>query len=59
MPRRVEWQAVLRGGGFNRRNSLPDEVLMKDNRIAAAGGFRPKLEAVQPASRTSCVSRLS
>jgi nicotinate-nucleotide pyrophosphorylase (carboxylating) len=45
--RLVEKQAVLHGGGFNHRTSLSDAVLIKDNHIAAAGGIRPVLEAVQ------------
>lgn len=45
--RLLEKQAVLHGGGFNHRTSLSDAVLIKDNHIAAAGGIRPVLEAVQ------------
>ena len=41
----VEKLAVLHGGGFNHRFSLSDAILIKDNRIAAAGGVRPVLEA--------------
>jgi len=45
--RLVEKQAVLHGGGFNHRFSLSDAILIKDNHIAAAGGFRPVLQAVK------------
>ncbi|WP_328805878.1 carboxylating nicotinate-nucleotide diphosphorylase [Salipiger abyssi] len=43
----LEKLAVLHGGGFNHRFSLSDAILIKDNHIAAAGGVRPVLEAVQ------------
>lgn len=45
--RLLEKQAVLHGGGFNHRTSLSDAILIKDNHIAAAGGIRPVLQAVQ------------
>ncbi|MEQ8488283.1 MAG: carboxylating nicotinate-nucleotide diphosphorylase [Marinovum algicola] len=45
--RLVEKLAIQHGGGFNHRYSLSDAVLIKDNHIAAAGGIRPVLEAVQ------------
>lgn len=45
--RLAEKLAVLHGGGFNHRISLSDAILIKDNHIAAAGGMRPVLEAVQ------------
>ena len=37
--RLVEKQAVLAGGGANHRMSLVDELLLKDNHVAAAGGM--------------------
>ena len=43
----VEKLAVLHGGGFNHRFSLSDAILIKDNHIAAAGGIKQVLEAVQ------------
>ena len=43
----VEKLAILHGGGHNHRFSLSDAILIKDNHIAAAGGIRPALEAVQ------------
>jgi nicotinate-nucleotide pyrophosphorylase (carboxylating) len=36
--RLVEKEAVLAGGGRNHRMSLVDELLVKDNHVAAAGG---------------------
>ncbi len=37
--RLLEKQAVLAGGGANHRMSLLDELLVKDNHVAAAGGM--------------------
>lgn len=37
--RRLEKQAVLAGGGANHRMSLLDELLVKDNHVAAAGSM--------------------
>ena len=37
--RLVEKEAVLAGGGRNHRMSLVDELLVKDNHVAAAGGM--------------------
>ncbi|WP_162654621.1 carboxylating nicotinate-nucleotide diphosphorylase [Lentilitoribacter sp. Alg239-R112] len=45
--RLVEKLAVLHGGGSNHRFSLSDAIMIKDNHIAAAGGVRQALEAVQ------------
>lgn len=39
MLRAFEKQAVLCGGGFNHRYNLGDQVLIKDNHIAAAGSI--------------------
>ena len=38
--RLVEKRAVRAGGGHNHRMSLVDELLVKDNHVAAAGGMR-------------------
>ena len=43
----VEKLAILHGGGHNHRFSLSDAILIKDNHIAAAGGIKQVLEAVQ------------
>jgi nicotinate-nucleotide pyrophosphorylase (carboxylating) len=37
--RRLEKQAVVDGGGVNHRAGLYDAILIKENHIAAAGGF--------------------
>lgn len=44
--RRLEKQAVKDGGGVNHRLGLFDMYLIKENHIAAAGGFEKALERV-------------
>ncbi|HSM04879.1 MAG TPA: carboxylating nicotinate-nucleotide diphosphorylase [Longimicrobiales bacterium] len=45
--RLLEKDAVRHGGGMNHRAGLHDMVLIKDNHIAAAGGVREALDAVE------------
>ncbi len=45
--RELEKAAVRAGGGVNHRMGLYDMVLIKENHIAAAGGFRKAVEAVR------------
>ncbi|CAN5683358.1 carboxylating nicotinate-nucleotide diphosphorylase [soil metagenome] len=45
----MEKKAVVAGGGSNHRFGLSDGVLIKDNHIAAVGGYRPVFEAVRAA----------
>jgi nicotinate-nucleotide pyrophosphorylase (carboxylating) len=45
--RLMEKDAVRHGGGMNHRTGLHDMVLIKDNHIAAAGGVRQALAAVE------------
>ncbi len=49
--RLVEKQAVLAGGGQNHRMSLVDELLVKDNHVAAAGGMREAVAAALAGAR--------
>ncbi len=42
--RKIEKYAVLCGGGHNHRFGLFDEILIKDNHIAAAGGVSKAME---------------
>lgn len=45
--RALQKYAVKMGGGTNHRFGLYDMILIKDNHIAAAGGIKPALDAVQ------------
>jgi nicotinate-nucleotide pyrophosphorylase (carboxylating) len=45
--RLLEKDAVRHGGGMNHRLGLHDMILIKDNHIAAAGGVREALDAVE------------
>ena len=45
--RLMEKDAVRHGGGMNHRSGLYDMVLIKENHIAAAGGVREALDAVE------------
>jgi len=45
--RALEKAAVVMGGGENHRFGLHDMILIKENHIAAAGGIRRALEAVE------------
>jgi nicotinate-nucleotide pyrophosphorylase (carboxylating) len=45
--RKIEKYAVLCGGGYNHRFGLFDEILIKDNHIAAAGGISKAMETVR------------
>lgn len=47
MLRRIEKYAVLCGGGYNHRFGLFDEILVKDNHIAAVGGITKAIEKVR------------
>ncbi len=49
--RALEKAAVALGGGRNHRFGLHDMVLIKENHVAAAGGIRNALEAVERANR--------
>ncbi len=42
--RALEKYAVRCGGGFNHRFGLDDAILIKDNRVAVAGGVKPVLQ---------------
>src|SRR4030066_2259920 len=42
--RKIEKYAVLCGGGYNHRFGLFDEILIKDNHIAAVGGITKAIE---------------
>lgn len=44
--RALEKQAVRHGGGYNHRQSLSDQYLIKDNHIDAAGGIKEALQLV-------------
>ena len=48
--RAVEKAAVIAGGGLNHRMSLVDELLVKDNHVAAAGSMRAAAEAALAAA---------
>ena len=50
--RKLEKYAVRCGGGTNHRRGLYDMVLVKDNHIAAAGGFAAVLERCRRAKRS-------
>ena len=45
--RKIEKYAVLCGGGYNHRFGLFDEILIKDNHIAAIGGITKAIEKVR------------
>src|SRR3972149_8907742 len=45
--RKIEKYAVLCGGGYNHRFGLFDEILIKDNHIAAVGGITKAIEKVR------------
>ncbi|MFA5015626.1 MAG: carboxylating nicotinate-nucleotide diphosphorylase [Actinomycetota bacterium] len=45
--RKIEKYAVLCGGGYNHRFGLFDEILIKDNHIAAVGGITRAIEKVR------------
>lgn len=45
--RKIEKYAVLCGGGYNHRFGLFDEILIKDNHIAAAGGISKAIEIIR------------
>ncbi|MBA7648059.1 Nicotinate-nucleotide pyrophosphorylase [carboxylating] [subsurface metagenome] len=45
--RKIEKYAVLCGGGYNHRFGLFDEILIKDNHIAAAGGISKAIERIR------------
>src|SRR4030043_1838946 len=47
MLRRIEKYAVLCGDGYNQRFGLFDEILIKDNHIAAVGGITKAIEKVR------------
>lgn len=49
--REVEKAAVLAGGGHNHRMALVDELLVKDNHVAAAGGMHQAATAALAAGR--------
>ncbi|MGI9017228.1 MAG: carboxylating nicotinate-nucleotide diphosphorylase [Euzebya sp.] len=48
--RAVEKAAVIAGGGANHRMSLVDELLVKDNHVAAAGGMAQAVSAALAAA---------
>ncbi|WP_370326996.1 carboxylating nicotinate-nucleotide diphosphorylase [Euzebya sp.] len=48
--RALEKAAVVAGGGANHRMSLVDELLVKDNHVAAAGGMRQAVTAALAAA---------
>ncbi len=45
--RKIEKYAVLCGGGYNHRFGLFEEILIKDNHIAAVGGITKAIEKVR------------
>jgi len=45
--RKIEKYAVLCGGGYNHRFGLFDEILIKDNHIAAVGGIINAIEKIR------------
>lgn len=45
--RKIEKYAVLCGGGYNHRFGLFDEILIKDNHIAAAGGITKAINKIR------------
>src|SRR3972149_3428017 len=45
--RKIEKYSVLCGGGYNHRFGLFDEILIKDNHIAAVGGITKAIEKVR------------
>jgi len=50
--RLLEKNAVRCGGGSNHRMGLFDQILIKENHIAACGGIRPALEKVRAHRQT-------
>ncbi len=56
--RALEKYAVRAGGGCNHRFGLYDEVLIKDNHIAIAGGVPQAIERVRRGNRTSVPCRI-
>jgi nicotinate-nucleotide pyrophosphorylase (carboxylating) len=56
--RALEKYAVRAGGGCNHRFGLYDEVLIKDNHIAIAGGVAQAIERVRRGNRTSVPCRI-
>jgi len=50
--RKIEKYAVLCGGGYNHRFGLFDEILVKNNHIAAVGGIIKAIEKVRASAPT-------
>ncbi len=50
--RQLERKAVKDGGGQNHRYSLSDQILIKDNHIAGAGGITQAIDSVRKAGHT-------
>ena len=51
--RKIEKYAVLCGGGYNHRFGLFDEILIKDNHIAAVGGILKAMESIRTSAPTN------
>ncbi|KAA9218772.1 MULTISPECIES: carboxylating nicotinate-nucleotide diphosphorylase [Aerococcus] len=45
--RPLEKYAVRVGGGYNHRYSLSDQIMLKDNHVAAAGGVKEAIQAAK------------